>query len=66
MQSSTTAEPTTYFTASQAGSSSLHIRNVTPGRVGEYTCEAINEHGSAKSEAFLTVGKPESQNRYGI
>ncbi|XP_005019690.3 cell adhesion molecule-related/down-regulated by oncogenes isoform X1 [Anas platyrhynchos] len=55
MQGSTIAEPTTYFTASQAGSSSLHIRNVTPGRVGEYTCEAINEHGSAKSEAFLTV-----------
>ncbi|NXE29099.1 CDON protein, partial [Ardeotis kori] len=46
------AEPA-YFSVSQAGSSTLHIRNVTPGRAGEYTCEAINEHGSAVSKAFL-------------
>ncbi|NXK50903.1 CDON protein, partial [Chauna torquata] len=55
MPASTVAEPATYFTASQAGSSSLHIRNVTPERVGEYTCEAVNKHGSVVSEAFLTV-----------
>uniref|UniRef100_A0A8C8BHE9 Cell adhesion associated, oncogene regulated n=1 Tax=Otus sunia TaxID=257818 RepID=A0A8C8BHE9_9STRI len=40
---------------SQAGSSSLHLRNVTPERAGEYTCEAVNEHGSVVSKAFLTV-----------
>ncbi|XP_075377101.1 cell adhesion molecule-related/down-regulated by oncogenes isoform X2 [Mycteria americana] len=54
MPGSTVAEPT-YFFVSQAGSSSLHIRNVTPERAGEYTCEAINEHGSVVSKAFLTV-----------
>ncbi|NXK00574.1 CDON protein, partial [Corythaixoides concolor] len=48
------AEPT-YFSVSQAGWSSVHIRNVTPERAGEYTCEAVNEHGSAVSKAFLTV-----------
>ncbi|XP_054659213.1 cell adhesion molecule-related/down-regulated by oncogenes isoform X1 [Grus americana] len=54
MLGSAAAEPT-YFSASQAGWSSLHIRNVTPERAGEYTCEAINEHGSVTSKAFLTV-----------
>ena len=57
---SAVAEPTD-FSVSQAGSSSLHIRNVTPERAGEYTCEAINEHGSVVSRAFLTVGKHEAQ-----
>ncbi|XP_055584616.1 cell adhesion molecule-related/down-regulated by oncogenes [Falco cherrug] len=51
---SAVAEPT-YFSVSQAGWSSLHVRNVTPERAGEYTCEAINEHGSVVSKAFLTV-----------
>nr|XP_009680231.1 PREDICTED: cell adhesion molecule-related/down-regulated by oncogenes [Struthio camelus australis]XP_009680232.1 PREDICTED: cell adhesion molecule-related/down-regulated by oncogenes [Struthio camelus australis]XP_009680233.1 PREDICTED: cell adhesion molecule-related/down-regulated by oncogenes [Struthio camelus australis]XP_009680234.1 PREDICTED: cell adhesion molecule-related/down-regulated by oncogenes [Struthio camelus australis] len=44
-----------YFTVSQAGSSSLYVRNATPDHAGEYTCEATNEHGSVVSEAFLTV-----------
>ncbi|XP_074707193.1 cell adhesion molecule-related/down-regulated by oncogenes [Strix uralensis] len=48
------AEPT-HFSVSQAGSSSLHMRNVTWERAGEYTCEAVNEHGSVVSKAFLTV-----------
>ncbi|NXX13200.1 CDON protein, partial [Podargus strigoides] len=47
-------EPTS-FSVSQAGSSSLHVRNATAERAGEYTCEATNEHGSAVSKAFLTV-----------
>ncbi|KFZ56003.1 Cell adhesion molecule-related/down-regulated by oncogenes, partial [Antrostomus carolinensis] len=45
----------TYFSVSQTGSSSLRLRNVTLERAGEYTCEAINEHGSVVSKAFLTV-----------
>ncbi|NWH78294.1 CDON protein, partial [Piaya cayana] len=52
--SSSVAEPT-YFSVSQAGSSSLHIGNVTREHAGEYTCEAINTHGSTMSKAFLTV-----------
>ncbi|XP_009707791.1 PREDICTED: cell adhesion molecule-related/down-regulated by oncogenes-like, partial [Cariama cristata] len=51
---SAVTEPT-YFFVSQAGSSFLHIRNVTPEHAGEYMCEAINEHGSVVSKAFLTV-----------
>ncbi|KFV53272.1 Cell adhesion molecule-related/down-regulated by oncogenes, partial [Tyto alba] len=51
---SAAAQPT-YFSVSEAGSGSLHIRNVTSERAGEYTCEAINEHGSVASRAFLTV-----------
>ncbi|NXG66617.1 CDON protein, partial [Hemiprocne comata] len=50
----TIMDPTS-FSVSQVGSSSLHVRNVTPERAGEYTCEAINEHGSVVSKAFLTV-----------
>ncbi|KAJ7418486.1 hypothetical protein BTVI_29020 [Pitangus sulphuratus] len=42
---------------SQAGWSSLSLRNVTPEHAGEFSCEAVNEHGSAVSKAFLTVGK---------
>ncbi|NXE16521.1 CDON protein, partial [Lophotis ruficrista] len=48
------AEPTS-FSVSQAGSSTLHIRNATPERAGEYTCEALNEHGSVVSKAFVAV-----------
>ena len=40
----------------------MHVRNVTPERAGEFTCEAINEHGSAVAKAFLTVGKLEARN----
>ncbi|XP_010083795.1 PREDICTED: cell adhesion molecule-related/down-regulated by oncogenes, partial [Pterocles gutturalis] len=54
-QGSTVVEPSAYFSVSRAGWSSLHIRNVTPERGGEYTCEATNRHGSAVSRAFLTV-----------
>ncbi|NXW65201.1 CDON protein, partial [Eurystomus gularis] len=50
---STDLEPTHF--SSPAGSSSLHLWNVTPEHAGEYTCEAINEHGSMVSRAFLTV-----------
>lgn len=39
------------------GWGSLRLRNVTPERAGEFRCEASNEHGSALSTAFLTVGK---------
>ncbi|XP_030320724.1 cell adhesion molecule-related/down-regulated by oncogenes isoform X2 [Calypte anna] len=45
---------------SQPGWSSLHVRNVTPERAGEYRCEAINQHGSTVSKAFLTVVPPET------
>ncbi|NXS61929.1 CDON protein, partial [Brachypteracias leptosomus] len=48
------SEPTP-FSVSPATSSSLHLQNVTPDHAGEYTCEAINEHGSVVSKAFLTV-----------
>lgn len=60
---SAVGEPTASSSLSQAGWSSLRIRNVTPERGGEYTCEAINRHGSAVSKAFLTVGKLDAQNR---
>ncbi|NXV20637.1 CDON protein, partial [Cepphus grylle] len=49
------ADPTASSSVSQAGSSSLHVRNVTPERGGEYTCEATNEHGSVVAKAFLTA-----------
>ncbi|XP_074159959.1 cell adhesion molecule-related/down-regulated by oncogenes isoform X2 [Sminthopsis crassicaudata] len=49
-----TLEPV-YFIMSRAGSSSLYIQAVTLAHAGKYTCEATNEHGSALSEAFLTV-----------
>ncbi|NXY77840.1 CDON protein, partial [Glareola pratincola] len=52
---SAVADPTTSSSVSRAGLSSLHMRNVTPERGGEYTCEAINEHGSVVAKAFLTV-----------
>ncbi|KFP86439.1 Cell adhesion molecule-related/down-regulated by oncogenes, partial [Acanthisitta chloris] len=48
------AEPTCP-PVSQVGWSSLHLRNVTPERAGEYRCDATNEHGSAVARAFLTV-----------
>uniref|UniRef100_A0A8D0G5P4 Cell adhesion molecule-related/down-regulated by oncogenes n=1 Tax=Sphenodon punctatus TaxID=8508 RepID=A0A8D0G5P4_SPHPU len=44
-----------YFTMSRAGSSSLYIQPATPEHAGKYSCEATNQHGSALSEAFLTV-----------
>ncbi|NXH18283.1 CDON protein, partial [Bucco capensis] len=53
------SEPTSFF-MSAAGSSSLHIRNMTPEHAGEYTCEAINEHGSVVAKAFLTVASLET------
>lgn len=46
-----------YFVVSRAGSSSLYIQAVTPEHAGKYTCEAASEHGTAKSEAVLTVGE---------
>ncbi|KGL99281.1 Cell adhesion molecule-related/down-regulated by oncogenes, partial [Charadrius vociferus] len=52
---SAVAEPTASSSPSQAGWSSLHVRNATAERGGEYTCEAINRHGSVVSKAFLTV-----------
>ncbi|XP_074833308.1 cell adhesion molecule-related/down-regulated by oncogenes [Carettochelys insculpta] len=59
---STVLEPL-YFTVSRAGSSSLYIQAVTPEHAGKYSCEAINEHGSAQSEAFLTVVPFESSTK---
>ncbi|KAM7337833.1 hypothetical protein ACRRTK_003952 [Alexandromys fortis] len=44
-----------YFIMSRAGSSSLSIQAVTQEHAGKYTCEATNEHGATRSEAFLTV-----------
>lgn len=46
-----------HFVVSRAGSSSLYIRAVTQEHAGKYTCEAANEHGTAQSEAVLTVGE---------
>ncbi|NWR92340.1 CDON protein, partial [Furnarius figulus] len=57
-------EPTC-LSMSQGGWSSLHLRNVTLGRAGEFRCEAINEHGSAVSKAFLTVVPPATGTRAG-
>uniref|UniRef100_A0A8C8SME3 Cell adhesion molecule-related/down-regulated by oncogenes n=1 Tax=Pelusios castaneus TaxID=367368 RepID=A0A8C8SME3_9SAUR len=59
---STILEPI-YFTVSRAGSSSLYIQAVTPEHAGKYSCEATNEHGSALSEAFLTVVPFESSTK---
>ncbi|XP_029817908.1 cell adhesion molecule-related/down-regulated by oncogenes [Manacus vitellinus] len=50
---------------SQVGWSSLRLRNVTPERAGELRCEAVNEHGSAVSRAFLTVVPPATGTRAG-
>ncbi|XP_069470177.1 cell adhesion molecule-related/down-regulated by oncogenes isoform X2 [Ambystoma mexicanum] len=44
-----------HLTVSRAGSSTLYIRAITAEHSGKYTCEATNDHGSAASEAFLTV-----------
>ncbi|KAM9113946.1 cell adhesion molecule-related/down-regulated by oncogenes isoform 1-T3 [Pangshura tecta] len=52
-----------YFTMSRAGSSSLYIQAVTPEHAGKYSCEATNKHGSALSEAFLTVVPFESSTK---
>ncbi|NWT82025.1 CDON protein, partial [Lanius ludovicianus] len=49
----------------QLGWGSLCLRNVTPERAGEFRCEAINEHGSALSTAFLTVVPPATGTRAG-
>lgn len=46
-----------YFIMSRAGSSSLYIQAVTQEHAGKYTCEAMNEHGTTRSEAILTVGE---------
>ncbi|NWV88582.1 CDON protein, partial [Machaerirhynchus nigripectus] len=53
------------FSVPQAGWGSLRLRNVTPERAGEFRCEAINEHGSALSTAFLTVVPPATGTRAG-
>ncbi|NXM33384.1 CDON protein, partial [Oxyruncus cristatus] len=50
---------------SRVGWSSLHLRNVTPERAGEFRCEAVNEHGSAVSKASLTVVPPATGTRAG-
>ncbi|XP_029420220.1 cell adhesion molecule-related/down-regulated by oncogenes isoform X3 [Nannospalax galili] len=44
-----------YFIMSRAGSSSLSIQAVTQEHAGKYTCEATNKHGTAQSDALLTV-----------
>ncbi|XP_040848641.1 cell adhesion molecule-related/down-regulated by oncogenes [Ochotona curzoniae] len=44
-----------YFIMSRAGSSSLSIQAATQEHAGKLICEATNEHGSTRSEAFLTV-----------
>ncbi|XP_012627803.2 cell adhesion molecule-related/down-regulated by oncogenes isoform X2 [Microcebus murinus] len=43
------------FVTSWAGSSVLHLQAAAQERAGRYVCEAVNEHGSAQAEAFLTV-----------
>ncbi|XP_027566577.1 cell adhesion molecule-related/down-regulated by oncogenes [Pipra filicauda] len=53
------------LSVSQVGWSSLRLRNVTPERAGELRCEAVNEHGSAVSRAFLTVVPPATGTRAG-
>ncbi|KAF6277710.1 cell adhesion associated, oncogene regulated [Rhinolophus ferrumequinum] len=55
-----------YFVVSRAGSSSLYIQAVTPEHAGKYTCEAASEHGTAKSEAVLTVVPFETNTKAGI
>ncbi|NXP10994.1 CDON protein, partial [Thinocorus orbignyianus] len=57
---STVADPSSSSAVSQPGWSSLHVRKVTPARGGDYTCEAVNEHGSMVAKASLTVVSPES------
>ncbi|XP_074018448.1 cell adhesion molecule-related/down-regulated by oncogenes [Numenius arquata] len=57
---SAVADATSSSTVSQAGWSSLHVRKVTPARGGDYTCEAVNEHGSVVAKASLTVVPPET------
>ncbi|XP_008257706.1 cell adhesion molecule-related/down-regulated by oncogenes isoform X2 [Oryctolagus cuniculus] len=44
-----------YFIMSRAGSSSLYIQAATREHAGKFICEATNEHGTTRSEAFLTV-----------
>lgn len=44
-----------FFIMSRAGSSSLYVQPVTSEHAGKYTCEATNENGVVRSEAFLTV-----------
>uniref|UniRef100_F7DHK9 Cell adhesion molecule-related/down-regulated by oncogenes n=1 Tax=Ornithorhynchus anatinus TaxID=9258 RepID=F7DHK9_ORNAN len=58
-----TAPEPIFFVVSRAGSSSLTIQAVTMEHAGKYTCEASNEHGSAQSEAFLTVDPFETTTR---
>ncbi|XP_036894192.1 cell adhesion molecule-related/down-regulated by oncogenes isoform X2 [Sturnira hondurensis] len=55
-----------YFIVSRAGSSSLSIQAVTQEHAGKYTCEAANEHGTAQSEAVLTVVPSETNTKPGI
>ncbi|XP_069326808.1 cell adhesion molecule-related/down-regulated by oncogenes [Eulemur rufifrons] len=44
-----------HFVVSRAGSSVLHIQAAAREGAGRYVCEAANEHGSTRAEAFLTV-----------
>ncbi|XP_053223798.1 cell adhesion molecule-related/down-regulated by oncogenes isoform X1 [Podarcis raffonei] len=53
----------TYFIMSRSGSSSLYVQPVTSEHAGKYTCEAINEYGTARSEAFLTVDSYEASTK---
>ncbi|XP_054448747.1 cell adhesion molecule-related/down-regulated by oncogenes [Pteronotus mesoamericanus] len=55
-----------YFVMSRAGSSSLYIQAASLEHAGKYTCEAANEHGSARSEAVLTVVPFETNTKSGI
>ncbi|XP_036990054.2 cell adhesion molecule-related/down-regulated by oncogenes isoform X1 [Artibeus jamaicensis] len=55
-----------YFIVSRAGSSSLSIQAVTQEHAGKYTCEAANEHGTAQSEAVLTVVPSETSTKSGM
>ncbi|XP_016059920.1 PREDICTED: cell adhesion molecule-related/down-regulated by oncogenes isoform X2 [Miniopterus natalensis] len=55
-----------HFVMSRAGSSSLYVQAVTQEHAGKYTCEATNEHGTAQSEAVLTVVPFETNTKAGI
>ncbi|KAI1903769.1 hypothetical protein AGOR_G00030630 [Albula goreensis] len=49
-----------HLTMSRPGSSSLYIQAITPAHAGKYVCEASNELGSVKAEAFVSVEAIES------
>ncbi|XP_053308310.1 cell adhesion molecule-related/down-regulated by oncogenes [Spea bombifrons] len=49
-----------HLIVSQAGSSSLYIQGITEQHAGKYTCEASNDFGSSRAEAFVTVAPYET------